>query len=187
MSRCSAADRRANRPLFRMWPRSSAPGCTACRMRPTARGGSCSGWRKKILLANQLGALVSAFRATKDGSVLYTWLYAVAFLLQIYYDFSGYSDMAIGLGRIFGFRFPENFNLSVYRSEHHGILAAVAHFARQLVPRLSLYPARRQPEGEGAAAFQHSDRLACNRTLARGRLELCAVGTVVRGAAAGRN
>lgn len=42
--------------------------------------------------------------------MLYTWLYAVAFLLQIYYDFSGYSDMAIGLGRIFGFRFPENFN-----------------------------------------------------------------------------
>ena len=68
------------------------------------------GLAKKILLANQLGALVSAFRATKDGSVLYTWLYAVAFLLQIYYDFSGYSDMAIGLGRIFGFQFPENFN-----------------------------------------------------------------------------
>jgi len=68
------------------------------------------GLAKKILLANQLGALVSAFRTTKDGSVLYTWLYAVAFLLQIYYDFSGYSDMAIGLGRIFGFRFPENFN-----------------------------------------------------------------------------
>lgn len=68
------------------------------------------GLAKKILLANQLGALVSAFRTTKGGSVLYTWLYAVAFLLQIYYDFSGYSDMAIGLGRIFGFRFPENFN-----------------------------------------------------------------------------
>ena len=67
------------------------------------------GLAKKILLANQLGALVSAFRTTKDGSVLYTWLYAVAFLLQIYYDFSGYSDMAIGLGRILGFHFPENF------------------------------------------------------------------------------
>ena len=68
------------------------------------------GLAKKILLANQLGALVAAFRATSDSSVLYTWLYAVAFLLQIYYDFSGYSDMAIGLGRIFGFHFPENFN-----------------------------------------------------------------------------
>lgn len=143
------------------------------------------GLAKKILLANQLGALVSAFRATKDGSVLYTWLYAVAFLLQIYYDFSGYSDMAIAWG---AFSASGSRRISTIRisREHHGILAAVAHFARQLVPRLSLYPARRQPEGEGAAAFQHSDRLACNRTLARGRLELCAVGTVVRGAAAGR-
>ena len=68
------------------------------------------GLGKKILLANQLGSLVSDFRATGDSSVLYVWLYAVAFMLQIYYDFSGYSDMAIGLGWIFGFRFPENFN-----------------------------------------------------------------------------
>ena len=64
---------------------------------------------KKILLANLLGELVSSFRASADLSVLYYWLSAVAFTLQIYYDFSGYSDMAIGLGRIFGFRFPENF------------------------------------------------------------------------------
>ncbi len=68
------------------------------------------GLAKKILLANQLGSLVSAFQATKDASVLYSWLYALAFMMQIYYDFSGYSDMAIGLGRMFGFRFPENFN-----------------------------------------------------------------------------
>ena len=52
---------------------------------------------------------MSSFRASADLSVLYYWLGAVAFTLQIYYDFSGYSDMAIGLGRIFGFRFPENF------------------------------------------------------------------------------
>ena len=67
------------------------------------------GLAKKILLANLLGELVSSFRASADLSVLYYWLSAVAFTLQIYYDFSGYSDMAIGLGRIFGFRFPENF------------------------------------------------------------------------------
>lgn len=67
------------------------------------------GLAKKILLANLLGELVSSFRASTDLSVLYYWLGAVAFTLQIYYDFSGYSDMAIGLGRIFGFRFPENF------------------------------------------------------------------------------
>lgn len=67
------------------------------------------GLAKKILLANLLGELVSSFRASADLSVLYYWLGAIAFTLQIYYDFSGYSDMAIGLGRIFGFRFSENF------------------------------------------------------------------------------
>ena len=68
------------------------------------------GLGKKILLANQLGALTESYRASAEKSVLFAWLYASAFLLQIYYDFSGYSDMAIGLGRILGFRFPENFD-----------------------------------------------------------------------------
>ena len=64
----------------------------------------------KILLANQFGALASAYQQTQQESVLFVWLYALAFLLQVYFDFSGYSDMAIGLGRILGFRFSENFN-----------------------------------------------------------------------------
>ena len=67
------------------------------------------GLGKKILLANLLGELCAAWRATQDGSVLFSWLYAVGYTLHIYYDFSGYSDMAIGLGKIFGFTFPENF------------------------------------------------------------------------------
>ena len=57
-----------------------------------------------------LGELVSDFKASDDKSVLYFWLYAVAYTLHIYFDFSGYSDMAIGLGRIMGFDFVENFN-----------------------------------------------------------------------------
>ena len=68
------------------------------------------GLGKKVLLANQFGALTEAFRASGQASVLYVWLYALAFTLQIYFDFSGYSDMAIGLGRMLGFRFPENFD-----------------------------------------------------------------------------
>ena len=68
------------------------------------------GLSKKVLLANVLGALVEAFKATESPSVLYVWLYAAAYTLQVYFDFSGYSDMAIGLGRIFGFRFSENFD-----------------------------------------------------------------------------
>jgi len=68
------------------------------------------GLGKKVLLANAMGELCLAFRGAESQSVLFHWLYAVAFCFQIYFDFSGYSDMAIGLGRIFGFRFLENFN-----------------------------------------------------------------------------
>lgn len=68
------------------------------------------GLAKKVLLANALGELCAIFRDSGDKSVAFYWLYAAVFSLQIYFDFSGYSDMAIGLGRIMGFRFPENFN-----------------------------------------------------------------------------
>ena len=68
------------------------------------------GLGKKILLANQLGELTAIFRESGELSVLFCWMYAIAFALQIYFDFSGYSDMAIGLGRILGFHFIENFN-----------------------------------------------------------------------------
>lgn len=68
------------------------------------------GLGKKILIANQLGELCSVFRASDEKSLLFYWLYAVAFALHIYFDFSGYSDMAIGLGKVFGFHFLENFN-----------------------------------------------------------------------------
>ena len=68
------------------------------------------GLGKKILIANTLGELCDIFKASDDKSILFYWLYAVAFGLHVYFDFSGYSDMAIGLGRIFGFRFIENFN-----------------------------------------------------------------------------
>lgn len=67
------------------------------------------GLGKKVLVANVLAQLVSAYKASAEQTALYAWLYAIAFTLQIYFDFSGYSDMAIGLGRIFGFSFPENF------------------------------------------------------------------------------
>jgi alginate O-acetyltransferase complex protein AlgI len=68
------------------------------------------GLGKKILIADNFALLMKLFRESGEKSVLFYWLYAVAFMLNIYFDFSGYSDMAIGLGRIFGFRFIENFN-----------------------------------------------------------------------------
>jgi alginate O-acetyltransferase complex protein AlgI len=68
------------------------------------------GLAKKVLLANTLGEFVSIFQSTSEKTVLSYWLAAVGFMLQIYFDFSGYSDMAIGMGRMFGFHFLENFN-----------------------------------------------------------------------------
>lgn len=67
------------------------------------------GLGKKVLIANTLGELCSIFKGSEDKSVIFFWMYALACTLQIYFDFSGYSDMAIGLGKIFGFDFPENF------------------------------------------------------------------------------
>ena len=68
------------------------------------------GLGKKVLLANQIGALwTEIYSYGGHSSALMAWLGALAFTFQIYFDFSGYSDMAIGLGRMFGFRFPENF------------------------------------------------------------------------------
>ena len=68
------------------------------------------GLGKKVLIANILGELNSIFLSSNDTSVLFYWLYAISGMLQIYFDFSGYSDMAIGLGKMFGFEFLENFN-----------------------------------------------------------------------------
>ena len=87
------------------------------RSRTHTRAGAAAGTRrfvlglsKKILIANVLGQLVQSFQSAQNPDTLLHWLYAVGFLLQIYFDFSAYSDMAIGLGAIFGFSFPENFN-----------------------------------------------------------------------------
>ncbi len=68
------------------------------------------GLSKKILIANLLGEVVAVFKASTDSSVLFCWIYAFSYMLHVYFDFSGYSDMAIGLGKIFGFDFLENFN-----------------------------------------------------------------------------
>ncbi len=68
-----------------------------------------AGLSKKVILANGAGQLYLSL-TRHGGSALGLWLGLIFYAFQIYYDFSGYSDMAIGLGRIFGFRFPENFN-----------------------------------------------------------------------------
>ena len=71
-----------------------------------------AGLSKKLLIANNLGQLWDACKVMGKGelSIITAWLGILAFAFQIYFDFSGYSDMAIGLGRMFGFEFMENFN-----------------------------------------------------------------------------
>ncbi|EOS67642.1 MBOAT family protein [Oscillibacter sp. 1-3] len=85
------------------------------------------GLAKKVLLANSIGALWDAQLAARAAGTLSAaggWLGILAFGFQIYFDFSGYSDMAIGLGRIFGFRFNENF-------DHPYLSASVTEFWRR--------------------------------------------------------
>ncbi len=82
------------------------------------------GFGKKILIANTLGELCDIFKATDDKTVMFYWLYAVAFALHIYFDFSGYSDMAIGIGKILGFDFIENF-------DHPFVSASITEFWRR--------------------------------------------------------
>ena len=68
------------------------------------------GLSKKVLIANVLGEVINIFGTSNDVTITFYWMYAIANMLQIYFDFSGYSDMAIGLGKMFGFEFLENFN-----------------------------------------------------------------------------
>ena len=68
------------------------------------------GISKKVLIADTLGGLARTLMGLEEKSVVMYWIYAIAISFQLYFDFSGYSDMAIGLGRIFGFKFLENFN-----------------------------------------------------------------------------
>ncbi len=82
------------------------------------------GLGKKILIANTLGELCDIFKASDDKTVLFYWVYAIAFSLHIYFDFSGYSDMAIGMGKIMGFHFIENF-------DHPFISGSITEFWRR--------------------------------------------------------
>ena len=82
------------------------------------------GMAKKVILANQIGALFTTISGMNEISTATAWLGAIAYSFQIYFDFSGYSDMAIGLGRMFGFHFLENF-------DHPYISSSITEFWRR--------------------------------------------------------
>lgn len=67
------------------------------------------GLSKKVLLANQLGELCALYN-NDNATIVMTWMYGIAYMMQVYFDFCGYSEMALGLGKMFGFELPRNFN-----------------------------------------------------------------------------
>ena len=144
------------------------------------------GLAKKLLLANQVAqvaAIVYGGNPANYGSLMY-WLAAIAYTLQIYFDFSGYSDMAIGRGWMFGFHFLENFNYPY-------VSLSVTEFWRRWHISLSTWfrdyvyiPLGGNRVSRGKMGAQHSCRLGADRPVARCRLELPALGPVLRRAAA---
>lgn len=141
----------------------------------------CIGLGKKVLIANQAGALFSEISGmfADDRSILLVWLGIFAFGMQIYFDFSGYSDMAVGLGAMFGFHFRK-FSLPLYGLKHYRVLEKVAYFSRHLVQGICLYsPWRKQKRGQSPGE-EYSDCMAAHRHLARRRLQFSPVGIVLR-------
>lgn len=147
----------------------------------------CFGLSKKMVLANSMGQIADGVfgqtAANLDPGL--AWVGALAYTFQIYFDFSAYSDMAIGLGHTFGFHFLENFNYPY-------ISRSVTEFWRRWHISLSSWfrdyvyiPLGGQPLLQGQADPQHSDGMAAHRPVARGRLDLHPVGAVVLPPAAG--
>lgn len=139
------------------------------------------GLGKKVLIANNIGALWTTIKATDISqlSTLTAWLGILAFTFQIYFDFSGYSDMAVGLGKMLGFEFPQNFNYP-YLSRSISEFAADGYYAWHLVPMLCLYSVGRQPKRQTCHTAKFTDRLVFDRFMARSKLELHCLGIVFR-------
>lgn len=140
------------------------------------------GLGKKVLIANNIGVVWTNVKAMdlSELPVATAWLGIAAYTLQIYFDFSGYSDMAIGLGKMLGFHFPENFNYP-YMSK------SISEFWRRWHMTLSgwfksyvYFPLGGSRKGLAPYDIQHRSCLVLNRCLAWCKLELHSVGFSVR-------
>ena len=139
------------------------------------------GLAKKVLLANTSGMIFTEVTGLGKGnvSVLSAWLGAFAYMFQIYFDFSGYSDMAVGLGKMFGFEFCMNFNYP-YIAKSYGVLAQMAYFSEQLVQGLCIHSARGQQSIEEPAYLQSNGCMVSDRIMARSCMEFRGMGIVLR-------
>ena len=138
-------------------------------------------WQKKVLLANNIGLLHTAIIGMEfsEISVLTAWLGGAAYTLQIYFDFGGYSDMAIGLGRMFGFHFMKNFDYpyiskSITEFWHRWHISLSTWFKEYVYIPLG--------GNKGISAktcHQYYDCMVPYRIVAWCKLELCCVGTLL--------
>ena len=140
------------------------------------------GLGKKMILADTFGKQVDLIFSlpTEQLPAATAWLGIILYTLQLYFDFSGYSDMAIGLGKIFGFSFPRKFQLSLYRHLRPGILAPLAYYAVRMVSGLSVHPAGRKPRLALPGLCQSAVGFFPLRVVARGELEFRHLGDVSR-------
>ena len=104
------------------------------------------------------------------------WLAVLAYALQIYCDFSGYSDMALGSAHLLGYKLAHQLQHAVPRPQHRRVLAALAHLALDLAARLPVHPAGRQPRRPLADLPQPDDHDDAGRPVARGELDLRPLG-----------
>ena len=139
---------------------------------------------KKVVLADSVARFSSPVFVAADAGVAITcveaWFGTLAYTLQIYFDFSGYSDMAIGLARLFGIRLPVNFN-SPYKARSISDFWRRWHITlSRFLRELSLYSVRRKSARSVPPLCESLPHDASRRDLARGRLDLCRVGRAPR-------
>ncbi len=142
------------------------------------------GLAKKILIADQLSPYVAlVFDAAAAGQPIgaaAAWGASIAYSLQLYFDFSGYSDMAVGLGLLFNLRLPVNFAAPLARDQHHRPLAPLAYFAVAFPARLHLRAARRRSRRRPATQHQPVPDDGDRRPLARRELDVHRLGRLPR-------
>ncbi len=134
------------------------------------------GMAKKILIANPMGHIADTAFGAGALHAPDAWFGLLGYAFQIYFDFSGYSDMAVRAGPDAGLRADPELRFAVPGGQHHGLLAALAHQPVDLAARLSLHPARRQSPGRAPHVREPDDGDVARRPVARRQLELRAVG-----------
>ena len=139
----------------------------------------------KVLLANKIASLWNTVMTAGVMGIhpLTAWLGSWGFSMQLFFDFFGYSLMAIGLGRILGFKFPTNFKNPYCATSVHGFLAQMAYHTQQMVPGICLYPTGWKPQRAETYDSQYIYRVVTHRPVAWRGLELYYMGHVLLRAA----